>query len=202
MRIAIFLALLCGLLACAPTESANSLSLDRDALLNGELWRLWTGHLVHFSPTHAAADIALLCIVTVIAGRELGSWAAGMALLVSAPLISLSLIGLVPDLAVYKGSSALSVFFGVVGGTRIWRRAPDLRFALGCVGVVALAKTCFDAADFLPGLSSVPDGVRVAWQAHVIACVVAAAWMTRKEPEAEPRVSQSGEDGCGPLCKG
>jgi rhomboid family GlyGly-CTERM serine protease len=196
MRIAIFLLLLCGLLACVPSEVANSLSLDRHALLEGELWRLWTGHLVHFSLTHAAADIALLAVVAAIAQRELGGWATDIALLASAPLISLGLIALVPDLAVYRGASALSVFLGVIGGTRIWRRAPDLRFAVGCVGTVAAAKTWLDAAGLVPGLSSVPDGVRVAWQAHVMACLIAAAWMTHKGQEvADLRTARCPEGG-------
>jgi len=177
MRLAIVLSLICGILACAPGEAVNWLSLDRHALLSGEVWRLWTGHLVHFSAMHAAEDIMLLFVVTAIAEREIGGWATGIALLVGAPLISLSLILLVPDLALYEGSSGLSAFLGFIVGALIWRRSPHLRFMIGCIGLVAVAKASLDATGFLAGFSSVPEGVRVAWQAHVIAWLIAAASM-------------------------
>jgi membrane associated rhomboid family serine protease len=175
MRVAIVLSLICGLLAGAPGEAVNWLSLDRHALLSGELWRLWTGHLVHFSAMHAAEDIMLLFVVTAIAEREIGGRETAIALLVGAPLISLGLILLVPDLARYEGSSGLSALLGFIAGTLIWRRSPHLRFAIGCIGLAVIAKTSLDAAGFLAGYASVPAGVRIAWQAHVIAWAIAAA---------------------------
>lgn len=177
MRVAIVLSLICGLLACLPGEAVNWLSLDRHALLSGEVWRLWTGHLVHYSAMHAAEDIVLLFVVTAIAEREVGGWATGIALLVGAPLISLGLILLVPDLALYEGSSGLSAFLGFIAGTLIWRRSPHLRFMIGCIGAVVIAKTSLDAAGLLAGFSSVPAGIRIAWQAHVIAWLIAAAFI-------------------------
>lgn len=177
MRVAIVLSLICGLLACAPEQAVNWLTLDRHALSSGEVWRLWTGHLVHFSAMHAAEDIILLFVVAAIAEREIGGRATAIALLISAPLISLGLILLVPDLALYEGSSALSAFLGFIVGTLIWRRAPHLRFAIGCIGLVVVAKTSLDAAGVLAGFSSVPEGVRIEWQAHVIAWLIAASLM-------------------------
>lgn len=175
MRVALVFSAICVLLACGPEEAGNWLSLDRHALLGGEAWRLWTGHLVHFSAMHAAADIALLLVVAAIVESEIGGRATVLVLLIGAPLISVSLTLLVPELAVYKGSSALSALLGFVGVTHIWRRVRRLRFALGCVGLVAIMKTFLDANACLPGFSSLPDGVCVAWQAHLIACLIGAA---------------------------
>jgi rhombotail lipoprotein len=38
---------ICLLLACAGEPAAAGLGWDRAAILQGELWRLWSGHLVH-----------------------------------------------------------------------------------------------------------------------------------------------------------
>src|SRR4051812_25687175 len=50
---------------------------DRAAILHGELWRLWTGHLVHFSNSHLLLDASVCGIVllsrTTFAKRD-GLW--------------------------------------------------------------------------------------------------------------------------------
>ena len=38
--------------------------LDRDALAAGEVWRLWTGHLAHFSASHLLVDAAVFVLLT------------------------------------------------------------------------------------------------------------------------------------------
>jgi hypothetical protein len=85
---------------------------------------------------------------------------------------------------IYKGSSALSALLGAAGGTVLWRRDPRLHAVLGFVCVVASAKTFCDALGYLSGFSSVPNGVQVAWQAHVIGGVIAIAWLMLQRPPA------------------
>jgi rhomboid family GlyGly-CTERM serine protease len=41
----------------------DALLYDRGALVRGEWWRLWTGHLVHFGWPHFVADAGLLFIL-------------------------------------------------------------------------------------------------------------------------------------------
>lgn len=45
--------------------------LDRDALAAGEVWRLWTGHLTHFSASHLVVD-ALVFTLLAAALRRAG----------------------------------------------------------------------------------------------------------------------------------
>ena len=42
---------------------------DRTALVHGELWRLWTGHLVHFSNSHLLLDTFVSAIVLLSLSR-------------------------------------------------------------------------------------------------------------------------------------
>ncbi|OIO02274.1 MAG: hypothetical protein AUJ49_06505 [Desulfovibrionaceae bacterium CG1_02_65_16] len=189
MRIALLLALVCGVLACAAENVGQLLALDRAGALHGQIWRLWTGHLVHYSAQHAALDITALFVLAAIAEREMGARATGALLLLGAPVISLCLLLAAPGMLLYKGSSALSAMLGVAGGAWIWRRAPRLRAALMVVGGVALVKTLCDALGYLPGFSSVPGGVRVAWQAHAIGAAFALAWVMLVKPPAAPHAA-------------
>jgi rhomboid family GlyGly-CTERM serine protease len=177
MRIGLPLLLVCAVLFLAPDSVGAWLSFDRQACFGGEVWRLWSGHLVHFSAAHAMADLAVLIAAAAIAEHEIGARRTAFVLFAGAPLISLGLALLLPDLAIYRGSSALSILLGSIGGALIWHRAPRMRPALWCIGAVVIVKIVIDAVGWLPGLSSVPDGIRVAWQAHAMAAILAAVYV-------------------------
>ncbi|HMV72282.1 MAG TPA: rhomboid family intramembrane serine protease, partial [Pseudomonadales bacterium] len=142
-----------------------------------EAWRLWTGNLVHFSTSHTMSNLVLLLAVTILAQRAFGSRTTLIALLVAAPLISLGLSYLVPNLTVYRGTSALSAFLGVAVGMHLWYQTPRLRFALAAVGMVAIVAMCLEAAGWFAGFSNLPAGIRVAWQAHLMAGLGAITWV-------------------------
>lgn len=165
------------MLACAPQRVVGLLALDRAGVLRGEVWRLWTGHLVHYAPWHATLDITMLLVLAAVAEREMGARAMGRLLLLGAPAISLCLLLAAPDIRVYMGSSALSALLGMADGVLLWRGVPRLRAVLASLAVLAAAKTLGDALGWFPGLSSLPDGVRVAWQAHVAGAAFALAWL-------------------------
>jgi membrane associated rhomboid family serine protease len=86
--------------------------------LHGEPWRLWTGHIVHYGPSHFFPDsIALVPPLLLLAPKHrLRTIVWGLAL---APLISLAILAAVPGVE-YRGSSALAV--------TIWVLAPLLYF--------------------------------------------------------------------------
>jgi rhomboid family GlyGly-CTERM serine protease len=172
IQIALPLVVICCLLAVAPHDVTDLLAYDREAIQAGQFWRCWTGHLVHFSGTHATLDIAVLFIVSRISERELGTLPIGLAFFLGAPLISLGLLLIAPDLRLYQGASGISTLIGAASGTALWHTAPRLRGILGFLGITILLKTILDANGELPELSSVPVGVRVAWQAHMIGGVL------------------------------
>jgi rhomboid family GlyGly-CTERM serine protease len=84
----------------------GALLYDRTAILHGELWRLWTGHLVHFTPAHLVADLAIVALAGGLLELRLRKgypW-----LLAGTPLIvSLAFLFGLPEMAVYGGLSAL-----------------------------------------------------------------------------------------------
>ena len=80
---------------------------DRHAIAGGELWRLVTGQLVHFSASHLAANLCVIGVAGWVleARREVAVPALYVG---SAVLIGIALYVLDPALGVYGGSSGLA----------------------------------------------------------------------------------------------
>ena len=173
-KLGIVAALLLGALAFLPEDLRVLLAYDRTAMLNGELWRLWTAHAVHYSLTHAVVDITVLAVILTMARRTFNTQRLTMLLLVGAPVISLGLLALVPDMSQYMGCSALAYLLGTAVAIPTWRTQPASRPWLGAIAVMALLKLVWDAAAPATAASSLPAGVQIAWQAHAFGVVLAA----------------------------
>jgi rhomboid family GlyGly-CTERM serine protease len=121
------------------------LRYDRAAVLDGQLWRLLSAHLVHMNHWHMALNLTglLLCwyfFTDLLTRRLLWLW-----LGLSAPVVGLAFLGLDPELSRYVGLSGLlhgllvlllvlgwrgnpvlhSVVLAVVVGRLLWEQRPD-----------------------------------------------------------------------------
>ena len=92
------------------------------AALHGEPWRLWTGHIAHWGPSHFFPDsLAMIPPLLLLAPRHRLRtivWA-----LAIAPLISLAILAAVPRVE-YRGSSALAVTMWVLAPLLYFNRHP------------------------------------------------------------------------------
>ncbi len=80
---------------------------DRPAILQGQIWRLWTGHLCHFSPSHLFWD--LLATALASAWMEMAAFPGCRRLwFFVPPLISLTLLVARADLQYYGGLSGMA----------------------------------------------------------------------------------------------
>lgn len=106
--------------ALSPAWTA-ALIYDRHALVAGQWWRLWTGHLVHYGWLHFAADTAILLYL----GRVI-TWprpAARIgALILLPPVISVAVYYFDPLMIYYAGLSALNLGLFVFHALQSWRR--------------------------------------------------------------------------------
>lgn len=123
---------------------------DRTAILQGEWWRLWTGHWVHFSGSHLGWNLAVL----VCAGAWLEHLRPGRLIsyiMIGAPLISLGLLAGEPAMQTYGGLSGLAT--GIVTWLALTQlaRADAARAWWAGALVLISAKTAFDASH-LPAL--------------------------------------------------
>jgi rhomboid family GlyGly-CTERM serine protease len=106
-RLPLGLTLFVTLIALGGSELNTFLRFDRDAILQGEIWRLLSGHLAHLGWSHWALNVAGLALIWLLVGDRFNErqWLlilAGLAL-----LIGLGLLIFNPALAWYVGLSGV-----------------------------------------------------------------------------------------------
>jgi len=135
-------------LALWPAALAG-LVYDREAILHGEIWRLYTGHFVHFGVNHLWWNL----VAVLLAGCWLQWSRSGTVCWYawSAPIIlSLVLLGLEPDLKIYAGLSGVSTGMVTLVGLKLAQGPPRDRWSgVVVLGMVAI-KTIRDWTDSTP----------------------------------------------------
>ncbi|WP_165967884.1 rhombosortase [Sapientia aquatica] len=168
----VFLALACVALAIAPETYCATLEFDRRAILGGEFWRIWTGHLVHFSAQHAIIDISSMYLVSRTVESTTSRRYFLFFVFLSATFISLSLLIAFPELIIYRGSSGVLTAIGVYAGSVFWRESSSMKIVVTLVSGLAILKTWIDITNTQSVFSSLPVGVNIAWQAHLIGALL------------------------------
>jgi rhomboid family GlyGly-CTERM serine protease len=98
--------------ACAAASSLSGcgdlLQYDRSRVADGEIWRLLTGQMVHWTARMAIADLAVLLVLGVWLEREGRRRAVSLALGLGAVFVAAGIALLPPRLSFYRGSSGLA----------------------------------------------------------------------------------------------
>ncbi len=185
------LALLVLLVALGGEEAARALRYDRAAILEGEWWRLLTGHLVHLGWAHLALNLAGLLLAWLLAGGALQPREWGVVLGGTALLSGLALLVFLPALEWYVGLSGVLhglLLAGVLAG---WRAG--LRDAPVIAGLVVVKLVWEQVSGPLPGSVEAAGGPVVV-DAHlyggisgVLALLAVLAWRARRRASVKPR---------------
>jgi rhomboid family GlyGly-CTERM serine protease len=111
--------------------SPSTFELTRHGIAQGELWRLLTGHLCHYSVYHFAVDAGTLLVLGAIVERHRGSRRWAVLTGVSALAISLAFLWAEPQLDVYRGLSGIdcAAFAAVLALEMERHRGPALALA-------------------------------------------------------------------------
>lgn len=142
----------------------SALALDRAAVFRGELWRLWSGHLVHLGGVHLLLNGLGLGLVVALCPEPVPVREWGRRLLVLCAVTSTLLLLWLPHLQWYVGLS------GVLHGLfllALWpsARAGD-RLARLCLAILA-CKLAWEAWNGAPPAEEALIGGRVVTQAHL-----------------------------------
>jgi rhomboid family GlyGly-CTERM serine protease len=166
---------LAALSAAAALVPARALEYDRARVAAGEVWRLLTGQMVHWTPRMAAYDLGMLL--------GLGVWLevrgdrrhAAAALALGGALTALAVHTLSPGLLVYRGSSGVASALFVLAAVRVGiAESSDPRsrtLAIPAILAVALflAKALFESlAGQTLFAGPLPPGVRVVPLVHLL----------------------------------
>lgn len=161
---------------------ADAMIYERAGILAGQVWRLWTGHLVHYSLSHVFWDL----VVFLGAGIWLERIAPRLArwfYLAAPPALSAVLLVGEPSLVRYAGLSGVGA--GVLVLLALIQLGRDRRsqvwFWWGILLLVA-AKVVVEAVSRAPLAAHFGPGIRVVPLAHLggIACAVVAWLMARR----------------------
>ncbi len=155
----------------------------RSELEAGQLWRLWTGHLVHFGWRHLLADLA----VFIATGVWLESFAPRVTrlFLAFAPLAISGLLYFAdPQLSFYGGLSGLAVgLLTLLALVQLRRDRAAQSWLWPAVLALVAAKIAIEAFTNTPLVSDFGPGIKVSTLAHLggIACALAAwPWAQRE----------------------
>jgi rhomboid family GlyGly-CTERM serine protease len=159
---------------------------DRDALAHGQLWRVWTGHWVHFGWPHFVPDTGLFLIVGWLLEARHALFAR-LAVFLMPAVISAAIYWFDPGMLRYGGLSAVDLGLLLYLAAQGWQRKWSDWF-WPAVLVIYLVEIVLEARHGGQGGGTIPfdePGIRIATGAHVagaayalLACL--AAWLTGK----------------------
>jgi rhomboid family GlyGly-CTERM serine protease len=175
-----------ALLAAALPGASATLIYDRDAVLAGEIWRMFTGHWVHFSRTHLVYDLLAFGIAGSISeAKRLPNF--GWLCLLAPGFISTTFLWFEPEMKYCGGLSGLAVtaitYLALcgLGETAPWRWI-CLATLVGVVGKTLFelktGRMCFatvDSVSVIVSRNSHIAGMAVAWL-----CFICTKPFTRK----------------------
>jgi len=162
----------------------DALLYDRAALQQGEWWRIWTGHLVHFGWAHFVADAGLFLIL----GAQLQprhAFFARLALILMPAFVSAVIYWFDPAMTRYGGLSAVNLglllFLAAQGWQRNWTD-----WFWPAVLLIYVGEVIFEINQGGRGGGMIrfdDPGVHVATSAHLASAAYAlVAWLISRSP--------------------
>lgn len=149
---------------CEPTSSVY-LMFDRELINNGEIWRLFSAHFVHLSPTHMLGNLLAVCLVGYIAGGSLNNVSGIVLLLWCILVVGLGLYFFADHLSRYVGLSG--VLHGLLLVAPFASKFYSRKIAL-CFLLVIVGKVIWEQSGFYDDMALVETiGGRVETRAHL-----------------------------------
>jgi len=113
--IAIVFVLTCWAVFFLSPHNVSMLVLDKDAIMAGEWWRLWTAQLAHFKISQLIMNSAIIILMGLIVERFAKVYQVLLALLVAMPLMAALMILLIPELSDYRGAYGVAAMLTMMG---------------------------------------------------------------------------------------
>jgi rhomboid family GlyGly-CTERM serine protease len=125
------------------------LEMDFASVVDGQWWRLLTGHVTHFGAQHLFWDLLMFVVLSSLCESQHQKHYAPLLLMVSL-VVSATVMFACDDVISYRGLSGVDtgLFVWFVGDQfRISRKAADKGFAIfwGSLGIALIGKLCFEA---------------------------------------------------------
>jgi rhomboid family GlyGly-CTERM serine protease len=165
----IFLLATVVLLAIAEPVSSHWLMFDRNAINEGQIWRLFSGHFVHLSMAHLSGNAVGIVLLAYIAGRSLNNLVGTSLIAWCVVVVGIGLYGYADYLQYYVGLS------GVLHGLLLV--APFVspfysRAIAGCFLLVIVSKVVWEQSSWYDDMAMAGMiGGRVETNAHLLGVI-------------------------------
>jgi len=116
-----FVVFLAAGIVTASQTLRDALVYNRYDIAHGEIWRIWTGHVVHFGWPHFVADGALFVVIGWALERS-HPVCGKISLIVLPVVVSISLFWFDPSMNIYGGLSGVNVGLLVFMACRGWQK--------------------------------------------------------------------------------
>jgi len=156
-------------------DQVNQLTFDRFAILNGEWWRLWSSHLIHYSRNHMITDAGTLFFLALVVGRFTRFLHLLLAFLLAMPVITALVVLMVPGMEHFRGASAMVMMLWMVVSWYliVESRGFNLQFVLGyALLAVLIGKIAVEYLGLMPPTIDMPRGYISPWQVHIFGALV------------------------------
>ena len=157
----------------------DALIYDRPAIVHGQYWRIWTGHLVHFGWPHFIADAGLLFILGWLLEHK-HPWFSRLGLVLMPAFISAVLFWFDPGMVRYGGLSAVNLGLLLYLALQGWRHNWTDWF-WPAVLAIYIGEVIFEAVQGGRGGGMIrfdDPGIHVATSAHLASAAYALlAWL-------------------------
>ena len=154
-------------LAAAPL--APLLQYDREMFDSAGSWGFVTGHFVHWSATHLLWNLAAFLILGAICERETPRWLLATTIAATAGIVSTFLFVFCPEVARYRGLSAIDSALFLFAAVLVGQRKPTLAFL--CVGAF-VGKLIIEITTGAPLFVDAGDDVRILPSVHLIGAAI------------------------------
>jgi rhomboid family GlyGly-CTERM serine protease len=141
---------------------------DRALVEQGDVWLLFSGHMVHLNWSHWALNMAGLSIVAFFFSSHASVKQWLTVIIISACMINIGLWWWMPEIRSYVGLSGVLHGLFLYGALREIRFYPTSGYALSCVLIAKLVWEFFNGA--LPGSEDMTGG-RVLTEAHLLGAI-------------------------------
>ncbi len=165
-------ATLLAVLSCAllllPEAHINALSLERVALAQGEWWRLWTGHFVHFSVQHALMNTLVLFITGTIVERVIGTLRFSGVIVLICAFIAAGVMYLSKELLDYRGLSGIAIALTICALYIVAQKAQTAKIYIALLAIILSLKLLGEFFGMSSAAADLPTDIAVEWRAHML----------------------------------
>lgn len=155
-------------------DAADLLIYDRARILGGELWRIVTGHWVHFSKAHLLANLALLVPAAWIVESRYGH-DAGLVLAIASIVVGIALLLGEPDVVEFGGASGMSLAFLAYACLRGLEEEGRWRAVCAVALATLMAKFVAEAAGWSVRDWQIHEGFVTVTSSHIVGAATGAA---------------------------